>query len=117
MHRIDSDLVDTLADGAPVRWSRDPSVCVVMAAYGYPGPVRTGDRIEGVENCSGVVFQAGTRAAAGGIETAAGRVLGVTASGADLRQAIASVYCDVARIRFDGMQFRSDIGKKGLARW
>lgn len=118
MHRMDSDLLDTLVDGAEVRWRPDPSVCVVMAAHGYPGQVRTGDRIEGLGDCEGVVFHAGTRAGSrGGVETAGGRVLGVTASGADLPSAIENVYRDVARVRFDGMQFRSDIGKKGLSRW
>jgi len=63
------------------------------------------------------VFHAGTRKTERGLETAGGRVLGVTASGATLQTAIDNTYAAVRRIRFDGMQYRSDIGRKGLARW
>jgi phosphoribosylamine---glycine ligase len=64
------------------------------------------------------VFQAGTRI--GGdrdLETAGGRVLGVTARGVDLKTAIDNTYAAVSRIHFDGMQYRKDIGRKGLKRW
>ncbi len=103
--------------GASLRWNRDPSVCVVMAAAGYPGKVRTGDVITGIDNCGAQVFQAGTKQGAAGLETAGGRVLGVTASGADLSTAIRNVYAAVDRIHFDGMHCRRDIGSKGLKRW
>jgi len=92
---------------------------VVMAANGYPGKVRTGDRISGIsqaEACT-TVFHAGTRMGAAGLETAGGRVLGVTASGRDLKTAISNAYAAVERIHFDGMHFRRDIGQKGLKRW
>jgi phosphoribosylamine--glycine ligase len=103
--------------GATLEWTTDPSVCVVLAAAGYPGPVRTGDPIHGIDNSSAQVFQAGTRMGACGLETASGRVLGVTASGADLKTAIANAYAAVEKIHFEGMHYRRDIGKKGLARW
>ena len=62
-------------------------------------------------------FYAGTRACDGGVETAGGRVLGVTASGPDLAGAIERTYQTVSKIRFAGMHYRTDIGRKGLKRW
>ncbi len=117
MHRLDSDLAATLLDGEPFRWKPDPTVCVVMAADGYPGEVRTGDVIEGIDTCGASVFHAGTRIGERGLETAGGRVLGVTASGPDLQRAIDRAYWGVTGIRFDGMQYRKDIARKGLKRW
>ncbi len=126
MHRLDSgtDFGDILMRsaksslaGASLQWKPHPSVCVVMTAAGYPGPVRTGDVISGVEICGTEVFQAGTRLGPSGLETAGGRVLGVTASGPDLPAAIAATYASVERIHFDGMHYRRDIAQKGLKRW
>jgi phosphoribosylamine--glycine ligase len=123
MHRIDDDFAGTLARAAAgdlnmstLKWKRDPSLCVVMAAAGYPGQVRTGDPIT-INETSAQVFHAGTRVGPHGLETSGGRVLGVTASGADLASAIANAYQGVEKIHFDGMQFRRDIGEKGLKRW
>ena len=124
MHRLDCEFAEILMRaatgslrGAELRFKRDPSVCVVLAAAGYPGTVRSGDPIEGIENCGAQVFQAGTRVGPRGLETAGGRVLGVTASGADLAAAIRNSYAAVSRIHFEGMHYRRDIGKKGLKRW
>jgi phosphoribosylamine--glycine ligase len=103
--------------GATLRSVPEPSVCVVLAAEGYPGKVRTGDLISGVDDCHAQVFQAGTKVGARGLETAGGRVLGVTASGPDLASAIANAYASVERIHFEGMHFRRDIAQKGLRRW
>jgi phosphoribosylamine--glycine ligase len=109
---------------AGIEWKTEPSVCVVMAAAGYPGQVRTGDVIHGVEDREArqaeacpTVFHAGTKVGGAGLETAGGRVLGVTASGEDLKSAISNAYEAVGKIHFDGMHFRRDIGKKGLTRW
>ncbi len=117
MYRMKSDLLATLADGAPMEWNSEPSVCVVMAAAGYPGTPRTGDVITGIDTCGAVVFHAGTRKTANGLITAGGRVLGVTSSGADLKSAIENTYAAVRKIHFDGMHYRKDIGQKGLKRW
>ena len=124
LHRLDGDpaaVFQAAANGAlsgqAFTWKREPSVCVVMAAANYPGTPRTGDLIEGIgeaEMTGAQVFQAGTRLGARGLETAGGRVLGVTASGSGLREAIAKAYAAVDKIRFDGMHFRRDIGRKGL---
>jgi phosphoribosylamine--glycine ligase len=124
MHRLDCDFGEVLLGaacgdlrGAKLRWKSDPSVCVVVAAEGYPGKVRTGDLISGIESCGAQVFHAGTRMGAQGLETAGGRVLGVTSSGTDLAAAIANTYAALGRLHFDGMHFRRDIGQKGLKRW
>ena len=116
MHRMESDFAATLLDGAPITWKTDPSVCVVMAAHGYPGEVRAGDVIHGLDGAA-TVFHAGTRRTPKGIETSGGRVLGVTASGATLAAAIDNAYAGVRAISFDGAQYRTDIGAKGLRRW
>lgn len=127
MHRMESNFGEILLraakselKGAELKWKREPSVCVVMAAAGYPGQVRTGDRIEGIEaaeTTGATVFQAGTAIGPNGLQTAGGRVLGVTASGSDLATAIANTYAAVEKIHFDGMHYRRDIGRKGLKRW
>jgi phosphoribosylamine--glycine ligase len=100
-------------------WS-SPSVCVVLAAEGYPERPRTGDAITGIaeaEAAGAVVFQAGTRMKDGVLETGAGRVLGVTAGGESLSEAIDNAYTAAGKIHFDGLHYRSDIGRKGLKRW
>jgi phosphoribosylamine--glycine ligase len=124
MHRMQDGFGEILMQaangalgGASFKWKPDPSVCVVMAAAGYPASPRTGDRIQGIEECGATVFQAGTRLAANGLETSGGRVLGVTTSGRDLATAIQNCYGAVSKIHFEGMQYRRDIGQKGLKRW
>jgi phosphoribosylamine--glycine ligase len=125
MHRMASDFVEPLfaaAQGAldetPLDWKAHPSVCVVLAAVGYPGSVRTGDRITGLENVhEATVFHAGTKLHNNVLLTSGGRVLGVTASGATLALAMSNAYAEIDKIRFDGMHYRKDIGNKGLQRW
>jgi phosphoribosylamine--glycine ligase len=124
MQRLDSPFGELLMAsatgnlaGATLRWKSQPSVCVVLAAAGYPGQVRTGDVITGIDRCGTQVFQAGTKQGPNGLETAGGRVLGVTASGPDLAMAAANAYAAVEKIHFDGMHYRHDIAQKGLKRW
>jgi phosphoribosylamine--glycine ligase len=117
MYRMTSDLLATLADHAPMAWRPEPSVCVVLAAAGYPGTPRTGDLITGVETCRATVFHAGTKRTEKGLVTAGGRVLGVTSCGPNLSTAIQRTYDAVRKIHFDGVHYRTDIGKKGLKRW
>ena len=124
MHRLDSPLGDVLMasatgslSGVTLRWKPQPSVCVVLAAAGYPGPIRTGDLISGIPGCGAQVFQAGTKQSDKGLQTAGGRVLGVTASGRDLAAAAVNAYAAVRNIHFEGMHYRSDIARKGLKRW
>ncbi len=116
--RWDGDILPALiatADGrldpSMVQWKKNPSVCVVIAAANYPGTPRTGDEITGLENVNdAVVFHAGTKMTDGRVVTAGGRVLGVTADGSDLSDALRRVYSAVEKIKFSGMQYRKDIG-------
>jgi phosphoribosylamine--glycine ligase len=125
MHRMASDFVEPLfaaahgsLDETPLEWKADPSVCVVLAAAGYPGTVRTGDAIAGLDQVhEATVFHAGTKLDRNVLITSGGRVLGVTASGATLDLAMNNAYADVRKIHFDGIHYRKDIGKKGLKRW
>jgi phosphoribosylamine--glycine ligase len=126
MHRMASDFVPALMAaasgelaGVKLEWRSGPSVCVVLASGGYPGPYETGKAIRGIdaaEAAGATVFHAGTRMGAAGLETAGGRVLGVTAAGQDLARAIDSAYQAARHIRFDGMHYRQDIGRRGLGR-
>jgi len=127
MHRMESDFVPALMAAAEGRlrevklaWRTGPSVCVVLASAGYPGAYQTGKPITGMaeaQAAGATIFQAGTRRGeSGALETAGGRVLGVTAGGPDLKTAIAGAYRAVEKIRFEGMHYRRDIGEKGLAR-
>jgi len=112
------------ADGAlnerMVQWKPEPCVCVVMAAGGYPGQYASGDVINGLEAAAGlrdvVVFHAGTRVQDGRVVTAGGRVLGVTATGPDLRAAVARCYEAAAGISFRGAHYRRDIAARALGR-
>ncbi len=127
MHRMDADFGEVLLaaargalDGARLGWREDPSVCIVIASAGYPGSYRTGLPICGIdeaEAAGATVFHAGTRQGATGLETAGGRVLGVTASGRTLPVAIERAYEAAGHIRFEGAYYRRDIGRKGVARW
>jgi phosphoribosylamine--glycine ligase len=126
MHRMESDFAPALMAaatgglaGVKLEWRRGPSVCVVLASGGYPGAYETGKAIRGVdaaEATGATVFHAGTRLGTAGLETAGGRVLGVTAAAQDLAGAIDGAYEAARHIRFDGMHCRTDIGRKGLVR-
>jgi phosphoribosylamine--glycine ligase len=125
--RMKSDIVPVLlavADGdlagRSIEWHDKAAVCVVMASEGYPGDYRTGDAISGLDKAAELddvyVFHAGTAAKDGRCVTGGGRVLGVTALGATVRQAIEQAYRGVERITWSGVQYRRDIGKKALNR-
>lgn len=124
---LKTDLIDVLESvsagtlsAAGIEWHRQSAVCVVLAAPGYPGDYRKNAVISGLNDAGSlpgvVVFHAGTaHDPAGNIVSAGGRVLGVTGTGPDTAAAIATVYRAVSRIRFDGMHYRTDIGKKALS--
>ena len=125
MMRMESDLLEAIeasiagrvSDG-DFRWSPDPAVCVVMSSGGYPGAFEAGKLITGIEDADrmyGVkVFHAGTNHRDGAYYTTGGRVLGVTARGSDLPEAVERAYDAVMKIRFDGMHYRKDIAARGL---
>jgi len=124
MHRLEGGFGETLLraatgnlQGTTLQWKREPSVCVVLAAHGYPGQVRSGDLITGIDAAEAEVFHAGTKLGPNGLETSGGRVLGVTASGADLASAVRNTYAAVQKIHFAGMHYRKDIARKGFERW
>lgn len=119
--RMDFDLAEVLADAASgrldpqkLRWKPGASVCVVLASAGYPGRFESGKQIEGltgISNQTGVyIFHAGTKCVDGSLLTAGGRVLGVTASGNSLNEALATAYHAAALIHFEGVHYRKDIG-------
>ena len=123
--RLDSDLVEALcavADGelskVTLRWSEEPAVCVVMASHGYPGKYPKGLPISGLaeaEKTGAVVFHAGTKAdGEGHVLTNGGRVLGVTAKGATIREAVKHAYQAVEHIHFEGAEYRLDIAHRAF---
>jgi phosphoribosylamine---glycine ligase len=128
--RLEGDLVPWLvgaADGelpaGTLGWRAGSSLCVVLAAQGYPGPARTGDAIEGLaadgqlaaRRDGVVVFHAGTALRDDRFVTAGGRVVGVTAAGGNLTEARARAYAAVASLRWPGLHYRTDIGTRGTA--
>jgi len=125
MMRLESDWGEVLMAAARgalnvdrLQWSPNPATCVVMASGGYPGAFGSGKKITGIDDVrDAVVFHAGTRCVGDDLVTAGGRVLGVTASGADLQASIDAAYSAVAKIHFDGAHCRKDIGKRGLRRY
>jgi phosphoribosylamine--glycine ligase len=123
--RLQTDLVEMMEatidgtlDRVDLRWDPRAALCVVMASGGYPGKYETGRVITGLEAAEAMegvqVFHAGTGTSAGRTVTSGGRVLGVTALGADLAQAQARAYAAVGKIRFEGMHYRRDIGHRAL---
>jgi phosphoribosylamine---glycine ligase len=123
--RLDSDLLEAFEACVEGRvsegdftWSKDSTVCVVMASAGYPGDYASGKKIEGLENASSVpgvkVFHAGTTMKDGGYYTSGGRVLGVTARGSNLAAAVKSAYQAAEQIKFEGVHYRRDIAHRGL---
>ena len=125
--RLDEDLSWLLGSAAtgvlpsrPARFRDEPHVGVVLAAAGYPDSVQTGMVITGIEEAAGVsgalVFHAATRRRDGQLVTAGGRVLTVVGRGDGYREAIDVAYRAASHIRFEGMQFRTDIGWKALGR-
>ncbi len=129
MMRMDFDLavaLDAVAsrtlDKIKPAWKPGASVCVVMAAGGYPGAFERGKVITGLAEAAALpdvaVFHAGTKRDGDSIVTCGGRVLGVTASADSLPQAIHKAYQAAGMIHFEGAQSRSDIGAKGdLRKW
>ncbi|WP_328464212.1 phosphoribosylamine--glycine ligase [Actinoplanes sp. NBC_00393] len=103
----------TLAAHEPLRWKDGSAITVVVAAHNYPGTPRTGDVIEGAE-VPGVIHAGTARNAEGALVSAGGRVLSVTASGADLVAAREAAYALVKGVRLDGAQYRTDIAQRAV---
>ncbi|MFN3296528.1 phosphoribosylamine--glycine ligase [Caldimonas sp.] len=126
MMRLRSDLLEVLLaatdgtlDKVELDWDRRVALGVVMAAHGYPLNPRKGDAVEGLppEAPDAMVFHAGTTVDADGrVRTSGGRVLCVTALGDSVKAAQQRAYEALRGIRFDGMQYRSDIGFRAIRR-
>lgn len=120
--RLKTDFVDILEaviderlEQQPIEWSGEACACVVMASGGYPGHYEKGIEITGLDEngqiSGATVFHAGTALKDGRYFTNGGRVLGVTALGKDLPEALKKAYAGVDKIHFDGAHYRHDIGK------
>jgi phosphoribosylamine--glycine ligase len=125
--RLRSDLIPALKASAEgnlaqmkLEWDPRPSVCVVMAAGGYPESYQKGKVITGLDQAAGmedvVVFHAGTKKEGEAVVTSGGRVLGVTALGKDIRGAVDRAYQAVEVIKFDQAHYRKDIAYRALER-
>lgn len=123
--RMKSDLVPALLatiegrlSATRVEWDDRASVCVVMASGGYPGSYEKGKVISGLEEAARLpdtfVFHAGTAFREGKVVTQGGRVLGVTALGKTIVEAIDRAYEAVGRISWEGAHYRKDIGRKAI---
>lgn len=112
--------IDGTLDNIEIEWTDRPAVCVVMASKGYPGSYEKGKVIFGLDEASKMadvlVFHAGTAKKDGEIITSGGRVLGVTASGNTIKDAIDKAYNAVKKISFEGAYYRNDIGYRALNR-
>lgn len=124
---LETDFVDIIEaiwnetlDQLEIKWSEKNCACVVMASGGYPEKYQTGIEISGFNNegqldgFDGFVYHAGTKLENSAFKTAGGRVLGVTATGDTLKNALDKAYSGVEKIKFDKAHFRKDIGKKAL---
>jgi phosphoribosylamine--glycine ligase len=125
MMRLKSDLlplleatIDGKLDQVKAEWHEDPAVCVVLTANGYPGAYDKGKEIHGLEKLvgwqQGFVFHAGTAKDNNRWLTTGGRVLGVTARGKSVAEAVKEVYRAVGEISWPGMHYRKDIARRAL---
>ncbi|HKN23979.1 MAG TPA: phosphoribosylamine--glycine ligase [Candidatus Acidoferrum sp.] len=122
--RVDFDLAEVLSEVAAgklrpekLKWKPGASACVVLASGGYPGKFESGKEIHGLEEAAKIpevkVLHAGTKREGEKIVTSGGRVLGVTATGQTLEAALQRAYQAAAKVEFEGMHYRRDIGRHG----
>ncbi len=125
MMRMDSDLYEyvmasitgTLSKLPKIQWKKQSAVCVVLASKGYPNSYPKNEEILGLDfsDKNSYVFHAGTKKESGKILSNGGRVLGVTALGDTLQDAIKNAYARAGKISWPSKYCRTDIGKKGLS--
>ena len=123
--RLETDILEIMLavahgtlDRVDVRWSDDASISVMLASGGYPGAYEIGKQIDGLDDMEDgvVVFHAGTKQdTSGRFVTNGGRVLAVTTTAPTIAEAREKVYRNIARIRFEGMHYRTDIGAAEMA--
>ena len=100
-----------------IRWKKESAACIVLASGGYPGKYESGKLISGLEDAEtagATVYHAGTKKTDAGYVTAGGRVLGVTALGDTLADAVHSAYAAAEKIHFEGAHMRRDIGSRDM---
>jgi phosphoribosylamine--glycine ligase len=124
MLRMETDVLDLInasidgnANLLSVKMRPGASACVIAASGGYPGKYASGKPIHGISEPPPedvVVFHSGTAIKDGQLVTAGGRVLSITAVASDLRTALDKAYAEIAKISFEGMQYRRDIGHRAL---
>ena len=125
--RLDDNFAEIARDASDgeleigsLNWRKEAAACVVLAAEGYPGSPRKGDEISGIDEAmalSGVtVYHAGTRMERDRLITSGGRVLSVCGRGPTLSDAVDAAYKGVSEISFDGMWYRTDIGRDTLTK-
>ena len=125
MRLLDSDIIEIFfaciegkLSSKKIEWKKQSACTIVLASGGYPGNYEKGKIISGIGDAELdsdiVVFHAGTASKDGEIVTNGGRVLGVSATGETLEVALEKAYKAVAKISFEGMQYRRDIGQKTL---
>ncbi len=125
--RMKSDIIPVIEaviggnlEKVKIEWDNRAAVCIVMASKGYPVDYEKGKKISGLSEAAEfddvVVFHAGTKKSGNDFLTTGGRVLGVTALGDGIKEAIDRAYGATHRISFDGAQYRRDIGRKALNR-
>ncbi len=115
LYDIFDAIIDERLDEIEIEWGDNAAVCVVLASGGYPGKYKTGYEIDGLcqaESLGAMLFHAGTKLDDGKILTSGGRVLGVTALGDNLDDAIEKAYRYLKPIHFTDMHYRTDIGIK-----
>lgn len=100
-----------------IHWKKESAACIVLASGGYPGKYESGKLISGLEDAEAAgatVYHAGTKKTDAGYVTAGGRVLGVTALGNTLADAVHSAYAAAEKIHFEGAHMRRDIGSRDM---
>lgn len=122
---LDTDLVDVFdavidekLNDMDIKWKNESAACVILASGGYPVKYQSGYTINGLNDKGQLdgylVYHAGTKADGDDIKTAGGRVIGVTATAADLKSALDKAYKGVSSIEFKDMHYRKDIGQRAL---
>ncbi|MEN6567043.1 MAG: phosphoribosylamine--glycine ligase [Veillonellales bacterium] len=109
--------IDGQLANVDIEWRQETAVCVVLASKGYPASSHKGDVIDGIDSAEkqqAYVFHAGTAVRHDQVITNGGRVLGVTATAADIRGAVEKAYAAVKEIKFEGMQYRTDIAYRAM---
>jgi phosphoribosylamine--glycine ligase len=122
MRLLETDLIEIIdacidkkLDEIKIKWKSNFACTVMLASGGYPGAYEKGKIIKGIkeaeENKNVIVFHAGTKMENANLVTNGGRVLGVSATGESLEEALAIAYEAISKISFEGMQYRKDIGR------